>query len=411
MTRPVRVLFLDHTAELSGGEIALVELIRHLDRTRVEPIVLLGSHGPLEERVKEHAPVYIIPMDASVVHVRKDALGFKSLINISAIRAALIFLRHLRRFMDEQSIDILHTNSLKASVLGGIAGRLSPLKIVWHIRDRIADDYLPRKVVRVMRRLARILPHFVIGNSSATLRTLQLKNTPSAVIYSGVDLSKFSPSPTKSYAQDAEISSHAKIIGIVGRICPWKGQHVFLEAASRVHVRWPKARFKIIGAALFGEHDYEFDLRRTVQERGLEDVVEFMGFQKNIAGAIHSLDILVHASTVGEPFGQVIVQGMACGKPVIATDGGGVPEIVVDGETGLLVPRNDAAAMADAVCSLLVDEERARKMGVLGHKRVAEQFTIEQSVKTLMTIYERLAGKQPHVDQRDCSSPVVSPYS
>jgi glycosyltransferase involved in cell wall biosynthesis len=176
-------------------------------------------------------------------------------------------------------------------------------------------------------------------------------------------------------------------------------------------VRWPKARFKIIGAALFGEHDYEFDLRRTVQERGLEDVVEFMGFQKNIAGAIHSLDILVHASTVGEPFGQVIVQGMACGKPVIATDGGGVPEIVVDGETGLLVPRNDAAAMADAVCSLLVDEERARKMGVLGHKRVAEKFTIEQSVKTLMSIYERLAGKQPHVDQRDCSSPVVSPYS
>ncbi|MFL6307610.1 MAG: glycosyltransferase, partial [Candidatus Sulfotelmatobacter sp.] len=145
-------------------------------------------------------------------------------------------------------------------------------------------------------------------------------------------------------------------------------------------------------AALFREHDYEISLHRMVQEHGLEDLVEFVGFQNDIAAAMQSLDILVHASTVGEPFGQVIVQGMACGKPVIATNGGGVPEIVVDGKTGLLVPMNDAPAMAEAICLLLADEQRARQMGVLGHQRVVERFTIQQSVVELTKIYEELVG-------------------
>jgi glycosyltransferase involved in cell wall biosynthesis len=392
MKRPIRVLFLDHTAELSGGEIALADLIRHLDRTRVAPVVLLGSHGPLIERLTGYAPVHVIPMDASVVHVRKDTLGFRSLLQFSAMWASLGFFRHVRRFMDEHAIDVLHTNSLKAFVIGGLAGRLQSRKVIWHVRDRISDDYLPRNVVRVMRQLARILPDYVVANSTATLNTLRLKAKPSGVIYSGVDMSRFSLSPVQVSSSNEARSAQAKIVGLVGRICPWKGQHVFLDAAAQVHARWPGTRFRIIGAALFREHDYEINLHRMVQEHGLEEVVEFVGFQNDIAAAIHSLDILVHASTVGEPFGQVIVQGMACGKPVIATNGGGVPEIVVDGKTGLLIPVNDAPAMAEAICLLLADEQRATQMGVLGHQRVMERFTIQQSVIELTKIYEGLVG-------------------
>jgi glycosyltransferase involved in cell wall biosynthesis len=399
MKRPIRVLFFDHTAELSGGEIALIDIIRHLDRTRIEPVVVLGTDGPLVERLTGYVPIHIIPMDSSVAHVRKDTLGFRSLLHLTAIKTALGFLVRLCRFMNEHAVDILHTNSLKASVLGGIGGRLQSRKIIWHIRDRIADDYLPRNMVRIMRRLARILPHYVVANSYATLLTLQLNTTPSAVVYSGVDLSRFSVSALKRGSDNQGKSPDRKSVGIVGRICPWKGQHVFLEAAARVHVHWPKARFRIIGAALFREHDYQADLHRLVREHGLQDVVEFTGFQNDITSAIHSLDILVHASVVGEPFGQVIVQGMACGKPVIATNGGGVPEIVVDGQTGLLVPRGDAPAMADAICTLLADEEQARQMGILGHQRVLERFTIQQSVATLMNIYEEIAAGKQHRDE------------
>lgn len=394
MAGPIRVLFFDHTAELGGGEIALADLIRHLDRGRVESIVVLGSPGPLEERIKEFATVRVMPIDSAVVGARKDALGLATVFQLAAARAAIRYVFRLRRLLNELDIEVLHTNSLKAFVLGGIAGRLQGVKVIWHVRDRIADDYLPHRVVWVMRRLAKILPHFVIANSRATLETVQLKGKPRAtVIGSGVDLSKFSPSRASAMSPDEPSRARSKIVGLVGRICPWKGQHIFIEAAALVHVRWPDVRFQIIGAALFREHDYDLELRRTVEEQRLERVVEFTGFQSDVASAISGLDILVHASTVGEPFGQVIVQGMACELPVIATNGGGVPEIVQDGVTGLLVPMGNAPAMADAICRLLEDTSSARNMGVQGRKRAVEHFTIERSTQKLMDVCERVIGR------------------
>jgi glycosyltransferase involved in cell wall biosynthesis len=394
MTRPIRVLFFDHTAELGGGEIALADLIRHLDRGRVEPIVLLGSKGPLEERIGGFAPVDVVPIDSAVVGARKDALGLVTAFQLAAARAAIRYVFRLRRLLKEKHIEVIHTNSLKAFVLGGIAGRLQGIKVIWHLRDRIADDYLPHRVVWVMRHLAKILPHFVIANSHATLETVQLEGKPPAmVIGSGVDLSKFSPSKVSVAILDEPNTARSKMIGLVGRICPWKGQHIFIEAAALVHARWPNVRFQIIGAALFREHDYDLALRRTVEERRLDQVLEFTGFQSDVARAISGLDILVHASTVGEPFGQVIVQGMACELPVIATNGGGVPEIVQDGVTGLLVPMGDAPAMADAICRLLEDPASARTMGVLGRKRAVEHFTIDRSTEKLMDVCERVTGR------------------
>jgi glycosyltransferase involved in cell wall biosynthesis len=393
MAGPIRVLFFDHTAELGGGEIALADLIRHLDRARVEPIVVLGSEGPLEERIRGFAPVHVMPIDSAVVGARKDALGLAMLFQLAAARAAIRYVFRLRRLLNEQDIEVLHTNSLKAFVLGGIAGRLQGVKVIWHVRDRIADDYLPPRVVWVMRHLAKILPHFVIANSRATLETVQLKDKPPAmVIGSGVDLSKFSPSRASASSNEPN-TARSKIVGLVGRICPWKGQHIFIEAAALVHARCPNVRFQIIGAALFREHDYELELRRTVEQQRLERVVEFTGFQSDVARAISGLDILVHASTVGEPFGQVIVQGMACELPVIATKGGGVPEIVQDGVTGLLVPMGDAPAMAHAICRLLEDTSSARNMGVQGRKRAVEHFTIERSTQRLMEVCERVIGR------------------
>lgn len=394
MTRPLRVVFFDHTAELGGGEIALADLVRHLDRARVDPIVLLGSQGPLEQRIEGFAPVHIMPMDAAVVGARKDALGLRTTLQISAVRSAILYVLRLRQFLKEQHVEVLHTNSLKAFVLGGTAGRLQRMKVIWHVRDRVADDYLPKKVVWVMRRLAKLLPHFVIANSAATLNTVGLNGArPAMVIYSGVDLSKFSPKKTLVRITEEPKIASAKTVGLVGRICPWKGQHIFIEAAALVHALFPHVHFQIIGAALFREHAYDMELRRTVEQRGLGQVVEFTGFQSDVAHAISKLDILVHASTVGEPFGQVIVQGMACEIPVVATNGGGVPEIIQDGETGLLVPMGDAAAMAKAICRLLEDEDAARQMGVRGRERAVESFTIDRSAEKLMEVCERVAGR------------------
>lgn len=388
---PIRVLIFDHTAELGGGEIALSDMIRHFDPARVAPAVLLAQHGPLEALLAGRVPVTVLPLGDELANARRDALA--STQGSSPLRsglALLAYIRELTRFLRDQHVEVLHTNSLKASVLGGIAGRLAGCQVVWHLRDRIADDYLPHKAVLVMRLLGRTLPHFVIGNSRATVATLHLPpHLPTAAIPSGVDLTRFHPAPLPAEPVAAPL------IGLVGRICPWKGQHIFIQAAALVHQRFPHARFQIIGAALFGEHDYDQELHNLVRQHGLEDVVEFLGFRKDVPALIEQLTVLVHASVTGEPFGQVIVQGMACAKPVVATDGGGVPESVLDGVTGLLVPMGSVDQMATAIEHLLANPAAAREMGLRGRERVESRFTVQQTTRDIMAAYEEATHRHP----------------
>lgn len=138
---------------------------------------------------------------------------------------------------------------------------------------------------------------------------------------------------------------------------------------------------------MFGEEAYEREIRALTTKLGLDDVVEFTGFRSDVHGAIEALDVLVHASTSGEPFGQVVIEGMVSGKPVVATNGGGIPEIVVDGVTGTLVPMGESEPMANAILSLLDDPERAQSMGERGRQRVLQRFTINITARNMESVY------------------------
>ena len=234
--------------------------------------------------------------------------------------------------------------------------------MVWHVRDRIDDDYLPRQVALIFRLLCRVMPDFVVANSAATLQTLHLTGTaqhtviPSgcAVVHDGIHA---------GLEIAAKNASEPPLIGLVGRIAPWKGQHIFIQAAAEVHKHFPECRFQIIGAPLFGEEDYQKELHDLALSLAISDCIEFTGFQDDVASFIERLDILVHASITGEPFGQVVIEAMASGKPVVATNGGGIPEIVQHQITGLLVPMGDAKSMAAAILRLLANRGTGRRNG------------------------------------------------
>lgn len=381
-------MLLDHTAQLGGGEIALLDLVRHLDRTLVTPIVVLGSHGPLEERLRDIAEVHVLEMSTDVVHARKDALGSSSLLQLKHVVSAAAYVLRLVDFIQANKIQLIHANSLKADILSGLAGKLTETPVIWHIRDRIAEDYLPAKVVTVLRQLCRSIPDYLIGNSLATVETLHLNGArPSTAVPSGVNIEAYSSGAEESSRLESGSRNGVTKIGLVGRICPWKGQHIFLRAAAEVHKRFPYTCFQVIGAALFKEQQYEMEMRDLAKELGIAHVVEFTGFRSDVPDLMRKLGILVHASTTGEPFGQVIVQGMAAGKPVVATNGGGVPEIVVDGSTGLLVPMGDVSAMAGAICNLLDFPAKAAEMGRAGRQRVLDHFTIERTARKVEAVY------------------------
>jgi glycosyltransferase involved in cell wall biosynthesis len=391
---PTRVLLFDHTAQLGGGEIALLDLIRFFDRSRVTPIVVLGSDGPLADRLRGLADLHILEISPGVLHTRKDTLGSSSVVQLKTALQISAYVLRLIDFIHAYNIELIHTNSLKADILGGVAGKLTQTPVIWHIRDRITDDYLPKAAVKVMRKLCRTVPDFIIGNSAATIETLDLMGTrPSLAVSSGVDIRAYQQAGVSS-ANDASNPDREIKIGLVGRICPWKGQHIFLQAAAEVHKRFPRTRFQIIGAALFKEQQYEEEMRDLARTLGLEHAVEFTGFRNDVPDLMRGLDILVHASTTGEPFGQVIVQGMAAGKPVVATNGGGVPEIVLNGTTGFLVPMADVPAMSSAICTLLDAPEMAAAMGSAGKMRVLEHFTIERSARKVEAAYAEVLSRR-----------------
>jgi glycosyltransferase involved in cell wall biosynthesis len=394
-------LFFDHTAAMSGGEIALLNLVCHLDLKKIKPVVVLGAEGPLAEQLRPIVETHVLPLSPRVTGQRKDNLGIRTLFRLADIATVWVYVRRLVRFIRAHDIDLVHTNSLKADIIGGFAGLLSSRPVIWHVRDRIEDDYLPQAVAWTFRLLCRLVPSYVITNSSATLRTLHLRRDfRSLAVPSGVKLNEDvriasvvhdGTKPDSPSAANPEAQGLLRV-GLIGRISPWKGQHVFVQAAQQVVRRFPGAKFLIIGAALFGEDKYEQEVRQLTSQLGLENVVRFTGFCTDVKQAISELDVVVHASTKGEPFGQVIVEGMAAGKPVVATNGGGVPEIVEDGMTGILVPMGDVPAMAEAICRICADPLAARIMGAKGKKRVAEHFTIEQTARKVESVYAYLLG-------------------
>jgi glycosyltransferase involved in cell wall biosynthesis len=394
-----RVLFFDHTAALGGGEIALANLLRCLDPAKIKPIVVLASQGPLVDRLSAIADTHVMSLSPTVVTHSKDKLGINTLFRLWDALRVFIYICRLALFIRANKIDIVHTNSLKADVIGGAAARLARRPVIWHVRDRIEVDYLPRRVVRAFRLLSHVVPNYVIANSAATLRTLRLgMYAHGTSIPSGIPIrgrTAVVPDGTGLTALPENMSSRSQChVGLVGRISPWKGQHIFIRAAALVNQRFPEARFFIIGAALFGEARYDQEVRRLPRQLGIQHRVEFSGFRNDIEAAIAELDLLVHASTIGEPFGQVIIEGMAAGKPVVATNGGGVPEIVENGRTGILVPMADVNAMAEAICQILSDRAGAQAMGMRARQRVADCFTIEKTARRVEAVYAHLLARQ-----------------
>ena len=400
MTTPITVVYLDHTAKMSGGEIALLRLLESLDRSVVRPIVVLAEDGPLVERLRAvKIETHILPLSGSIKNVRKDSLGagFVGKLGLGFIFAwySIRLAVYLRRL----GARLVHTNSLKSDLYGAVACTLARLPFIWHVRDHIDPSYLPGPAVKVFRWLTRYWPTYVVTNSQSTLDRLYLdRHQPSAVIPSGIDPGRvvihdglasreLGSSGGSGEGAKGRLWAHPVRIGIIGRLAEWKGQHIFLEAARQVLAETDDVRFLIAGSAMFGEEGYESALKKQAAESGIESSVGFLGFVKDVPGLLDELDILVHASTTAEPFGQVVIEGMARGLPVIATNGGGVREIIVDGENGKLVPMGDAAAMAAAILALLADPAGAHQLGRAGYLRVHRHFTSEQTARKIERVY------------------------
>jgi len=379
--RRLRVVFVDHVARLSGAELALLNILPSL-AAEVDVQVVLGEDGPLVDRLRDSGiPTDVMPMASSLRDVRKEKtspgdLDPRALVHLPR------YVARLSRRLRALDADLVHTNSLKAALYGGAAARLVHIPAVWHLRDRIAPDYLPRSAVALVRSASRTLPTAVVANSRTTLDTLP-RLDHSWVVYNAV-----APDPAPSIPRSAPQVARESVVGLVGRLAPWKGQHVFLDAFAEAF-RGTEVRGRIIGSAIFDENQYANALRRQVERLGISGQIEFRGFRAHIWTELAELDVLVHCSVIPEPFGQVVLEGMAAGVPVIASGAGGPAELITSGVDGILTAPGDVPELAATLRRLHDDAGLRAELAVAGQRRASE-FTPERTAAKLISIYREI---------------------
>lgn len=372
----LRVTYIGHTAMLSGGELALARLIPAL--ADIEPSVILAEDGPLVGRLLSvGVPVEVVPMAPAMRDLRRDRVR-PGRLPMSALAGSLTGIWRLACHLRADRPDLVHTNTLKAALYGGVAGRLAGVPVVWHLRDRIADDYLPRPAVRLIQLAGRRLPAAVIGNSEATLSTLGLP-TRSRIYHAVV------PSPVASVTGKAVAAERPFTVGIVGRLAPWKGQDVFLRAFAQAFPDG-ETRARIVGSAMFGEDDWLTQLTDLSMELGVAERVEFVGFTEDVQAQYEALDVFVHAAVIPEPFGQVVYEAMACGLPIVAPDAGGPGEAITHGVDGLLYEMGDIEGLANGLRQLAAEPALRARMGAAGRRRVTA-FAPEKVAAQVMEVY------------------------
>ncbi len=373
-----RVVVIDHTAELGGAELALVRLLDAVG-DRADVTTLLLSAGPLVDllRSRGHA-VRVVPMGADA-SIRRDDLVRMAL---SPLRLAPLVWR-ASRVVRELDVDVIHTTSLKADVLGLAIATLACRPLVWHVHDRIAPDYLPRPTVTLLRAAAR-WPASVIANSEATAATLPSRHD---VVVAPPGLA-----PDQIRSQPRPHPAGNPVVGLVGRISPTKDQLTCVRAVPFVRQAHPTATFQIVGGAAFGAEDYEQEVRGEVARLGLEGVVTFTGFIADVTAVLDRLTVCVHTAAVPEPFGQAVVEAMGRGVPVVATAGGGVDEIFADqtrGQLGWVVPAASPKKLADAIIEAVDDPMGSEQRGRWAWESVQVRYPVSRTTDALVGVWEQ----------------------
>ena len=387
--RLVMVLYLQSNSEIGGSDVSLLRLVENLDTSRFRPVVVLPSRGPLTKAFEERGAKVVVMGGMLKLTTRKGPLyHLRYLANYPWAVARLV------RLIRREQIELVHTNTLH-NLYGYLAARLARLPHVWHVREIVSQSAAVRRLeVFLARRFAdRVV---TVSRASAEMFKSKGGEYPPRlrVVWDGVNLDRFHPRNSGGAVRsELGVASDAPLVGLVGRLDHCKGVDVFLRAAAMCREEIPEARFVICGGEVEGQEEVARDALRRAEELGLTDVVSFTGWRygpEEMPEVHAALSVLVSASTSPESFGLVLVEAMATGRAVVATNHGGPREVCVEGETALMAPPRNPRLLADAIMKLLRDPSRAEAMGRAGRERAERHFDERRQTRELQLLYEEV---------------------
>lgn len=358
-----RLLFTVNGFGIGGGELKLLELIERLDRRKYDPVVVaVGQGGPLQAQFRQlGCPTYVL----------KKRCGFDLSLPL-----------RLARLMRTHACELVMSTLFYADVMSALA--------TWYYKPRalvsweVITGRLKWYQKLAYRRVAGRFDHVAAVSNSIHEFIIKDRGVPAeriSTIYYGVDLQRFQP-------QHAERDASSVVFGTVARLALQKGHTYLAQAIPAVLQQHPRARWRWVG-----DGDRRALLQHQLQQSGVAHAVEFLGRRSDVASLLPTFDVFILPS-LWEGFPNVVLEAMACGKPVIATAVEGTVELVRHGETGLLVPKEDGAALAEAMNRLAADERLRKSMGEAGRKRVAEQFSVTGQIAQFEALFDRLLARE-----------------
>jgi len=373
-SRRLRILQVVDGFRMGGAENKLVELIAHLDKQKFEILVAnVGPTGALEKNFNQlGVEIFRFPR----------RFGFDPLP-----------VCRLVRLMRQRRIDIVQTTLLWADLIGPLAARLAgaPVILSWETVSHDGNPFHNNFQRRAgyewsMRRVDAIIPVSEEIKRSL-MRRRRIAEHKIHVIHYGVDLEKFHPNGRDlALAKRREFGApdEAVLIGIIGRLEPPKGHRFFVEAFAEVVKRFPRAR-----AIFVGEGSLRAELETSVRRLGLGEYIKFCGARHDVNEILNAIDLLVLPS-VSEGLPNVLLEAMACRKPVMASDIGGIPEVVRDGENGYLVAPGDSAALQAALLKCLSEREKWASLAQRARATVEAEFSLERQVASFESVFMEL---------------------
>jgi glycosyltransferase involved in cell wall biosynthesis len=342
-----------------GGQWSLYYLIKHLNKKVYHPVVLCPDEGELAQNMRN--------IGADVIFL-----------NIGRIRHLnLNTIRRLSYIIKNKNISLIHTDSTTETFYAGLAARVIGIPLIWHIRVSDGELLLDRLLSALSTKL------ILVANALRT-RFKWLDEEKARTIYNGIDLEEFdSLTAPPSIRDKFNIEKDKVLLLCSGRIEERKGQEYLISAMMHVN----NAKLILAGRA---DETYLKRIKKMCDQLKVSDRVVFTGHRNDIPALLREIDIFVFPVISGEGFSRAILEAMAAGKPVIATDDAGNPEAVIDGATGYIVRTKDTAILTDKINELILNKEKRGSMGMAGRKRVEKMFPIERYIRGIEKLYNEI---------------------
>jgi glycosyltransferase involved in cell wall biosynthesis len=385
---PHRILFVEASVGgvLGGSLTGILQLIDRLDRSRFAPSLLLYQQKEIIPQLEASGvPVAVLgPQPGWYADGDRGRLG-RAWLRVREI--ASVVLPRARAVQKE----LARTRPELVYLANGVSPNLDALMAAARAGiPALVHEKGYRRIGPRERFMSRWIDTFVGMTDLVTAhaRDRGVRARRHLTVYDGIDCERFTGGGGAAVRAELGIPADAPLIGIVGHIQSWKGQDLVVQAMARLKDVHPELRCLVVGGVHRQGGDYAERMRARIADEGLDQRVILTGARRDVAACLDAMDVAIHASTNPEPFGRVLIEAMALGRPMIAPREGGPLEIVVDGETGILVAPRDPDALATAIDRLVGDPALRHRMGEAGRARVHAVFDIGQHVRAIEAIFD-----------------------